>query len=51
MKGQICILKTGIRLHGQQRAEKIIQTCCALYNWQLDVDGLNKHWEDGAKSV
>jgi hypothetical protein len=47
MKGQFRILKTGIRLHGQRPADKIFRTCCALHNWLLNVDGLNKEWENG----
>jgi hypothetical protein len=48
MKGQFRILKTGIRLHGQQPADKIFRTCCALHNWLLyHADGLDKQWENG----
>ena len=51
MKGRFRILKTGIRLHGQRPADKIFRTCCALHNWLLNVDGLDKQWENGARSV
>jgi Plant transposon protein len=51
MKGRFRILKTGIRLHGQQPADKIFRTCCALHNWLLNVDGLDKQWENGVPSI
>ena len=24
---------------------------CALHNWLLNVDGLDKHWENGVRSI
>ena len=33
LKGRWRILKTGIRLHGIEAADKIWLTCCALHNW------------------
>lgn len=39
LKGRLRILKTGIRLHGQESANRIFMTCCALHNWLLHVDG------------
>jgi hypothetical protein len=44
MKGRFRILKSGIRLKGQEAGDKIFLTCCALHNWLLHVDGLDKHW-------
>jgi DDE superfamily endonuclease len=45
LKGRWRILKTGIRLGGVEKADKIFLTCCALHNWLLDVDGLSAPWE------
>lgn len=45
MKGRWRVLKTGIRLHGTDAADKIWATCCALHNWLLEVDGLNEPWD------
>jgi hypothetical protein len=50
LKSRFRILKTGIRLHKQEAADKIFLTCCAIHNWLLDVDGLDKQWEDGVPS-
>ena len=44
MKGRWRILKSGIRLHGTDKADKTWKTCCALHNWLLEVDGLNDRW-------
>ena len=45
LKGRFRILKAGIRLHGVETADKIWLTCCALHNWLLEVDGLDKPWD------
>ena len=45
------MLKTGIRLGGQQAGDRIFLTCCALHNWLLEVDGLDKGWEEGVASM
>jgi len=37
-KGHWRILKTGIRLHGVEVANKISKTCCALHNMLLEID-------------
>jgi hypothetical protein len=50
LKGRWRILKTGIRLHGVDNADKIWLTCCALHNWLLEIDGLDESWEDGVPS-
>jgi DDE superfamily endonuclease len=50
LKSRFRILKTGIRLHRQEAADKIFLTCCALHNWLLDVDGLDPDWREGAPS-
>jgi hypothetical protein len=50
MKGRWRILKSGIRLHGVEAADKIWMTCCALHNWLLEVDGLDDKWENGVPS-
>ncbi|KAG7349035.1 DDE superfamily endonuclease [Nitzschia inconspicua] len=44
MKGRWRILKAGIRVHGTEAADKIWKTCCALHNWLLEADGLDKTW-------
>jgi hypothetical protein len=41
------VLKTGIRLNGQEAADKVFLSCCALHNWLLEVDGLDINWEEG----
>jgi hypothetical protein len=45
LKGRFRVLKSGIRLHGIEAADKIWLTCCALHNWLLEVDGWNQPWE------
>ena len=50
LKGRFRVLKTGIRLHGQNAGDKIFLTCCALHNMLLEVDGLSEGWEDGTPS-
>ena len=50
LKGRWRILKTGIRLHGTEPADKIFKTCCALHNWLLEIDGLDDDWERGVPS-
>lgn len=45
LKGRWRVLKTGIRLHGTEPADKIWATCCALHNWLLEVDGLDEPWD------
>ena len=47
LKGRWRILKSGIRLHGIEAADKIWLTCCALHNLLLDNDGLNGEWTEG----
>jgi hypothetical protein len=47
LKGRWRILKTGIRLHGVEVADKIWKTCCALHNMLLEVDGLDVEWSGG----
>jgi len=44
MKGRWRILKSGIRLHGTDSADKTWMTCCALHNWLLVIDGLDEKW-------
>jgi Plant transposon protein len=51
LKGRWRILKTGIRLHGTENADKIWKTCCALHNMLLEVDGLDEKWEDGVQRI
>ena len=50
MKGRFRILKSGIRLGGFEAADKVFLTCCALHNWLLTIDGLDKQWENGVTS-
>jgi hypothetical protein len=47
LKGQWRILKSGIRLRGTSNPDKVFRTCCALHNLLLDVDGVNKEWNNG----
>ena len=43
LQGRFRILKTGIRLLlGQAPVDKVFLTCCALHNWFLNGDGLDK---------
>ena len=42
--------ETGIRLKGVDVADKIWKTCCALHNWLLETDVLDKCWEQGVAS-
>jgi hypothetical protein len=51
LKGRFRILKTGICLGGQQAGDRIFLTCCALHNMLLEVDGLDKGWEEGVASM
>jgi len=50
LKGHFRILKTGIRLHGVEAADKIWLTCCALHNLLLEADGLSDRWQQGIPS-
>ena len=50
MKGRWRVLKSGIRLHGVDAADRVWMTCCALHNWLLEIDGLDEHWENGVPS-
>jgi hypothetical protein len=50
LKGRWRILKSGIRLHGVDSADKVWLTCCALHNMLIDIDGLDKGWKEGARS-
>lgn len=50
LKGRWRILKTGVRLHGADATDKVWLTCCAFHNWLLEVDGLDKTWQHGARS-
>jgi hypothetical protein len=50
LKGRWRILKAGVRVHGVEKCDQIWLTCCALHNWLLDTDGLDKRWEAGVNS-
>jgi len=50
LKGRWRILKTGVRLEGAIAADRIWLACCALHNMPLEVDGLNKQWDEGTPS-
>ncbi|KAI2511437.1 Plant transposon protein [Fragilaria crotonensis] len=51
LKNRWRILKTGIRLHNTEIADNIWLTCCALHNMLvLNVDGLNRGWQNGVPS-
>ena len=45
LKGCWRILKVGIGLHDISSVDMVWQTCCALHNMLLDIDGLNKPWD------
>ena len=45
LKGRWRVLKTGIRLHGAETADKVWLTCCALHNMLLEADGKSDEWE------
>lgn len=47
LKGRWRLLKAGIRVHGVTKADDIWHTCCALHNFLLEVDGLDKRWQNG----
>ena len=46
LKGRWRVLKTGIRLHGPEAADRIWLTCCALHNKLLHADGLAEEWNE-----
>jgi hypothetical protein len=50
LKGRWRILKTGIRLHTLEAADRFWKMCCALHNMLLDIDGLDEKWVDGVRS-
>jgi hypothetical protein len=50
LKGRFRVLKTGVRIHGIEATDKIWLTCCALHNFLLEEDGLDKEWENGVRS-
>ncbi len=50
LKGRWRILKSGVRVHGTSTPDKVFLTCCALHNWLLEIDGLDKNWENGVQS-
>ena len=50
LKGRFRVLKTGVRLAGTDPADNMFMTCCALHNWLLEIDGLDRQWKDGVES-
>jgi hypothetical protein len=50
IKGRFRILKSPIRTRSIELVGKIWKTCCALHNWLLDTDGLDKEWQCGVIS-
>ena len=50
LKGRFSILKTGVRIRSIQKVDQLFRTCCALHNYLLFVDGLDKGWEEGTES-
>ena len=50
MKGRFCILRYGFRFHTIANCDKMWLTCCALHNLLLDVDGLDKNWNNSPTS-
>jgi hypothetical protein len=51
MKGRFRILKTGIQIHGVKATDKVWLTCCALRNYLLEVNGLDKDWMHGGREI
>ena len=47
LKSRWRILKTGIRVHGIDKCDKVWLTCCALHNMLLEIDGLCSNWTEG----
>lgn len=47
LKGQWRILKSGIRLEGVDKVDKVKLTCCALHNWLLEIEGRLEEWSGG----
>ena len=41
LKGRWRILKTGIRVHGVEKRDQVLKTCCALRNISLEVNGID----------
>ena len=50
MKGRFCILRNGFKFHKIEHCDQLWLTCCALHNMLLNVDGLDKNWENGIRS-
>jgi hypothetical protein len=50
MKGRFQILKAAIRIHGVKATDEVWLTCCALHNYLLEVDCLDKDWIHGVAS-
>ena len=50
LKGRFRVLKTGVRLAGTEPADNMLLTCCALHNWLLEIDELDRQWKDNAES-
>jgi hypothetical protein len=50
LKGRWRILKAGVYLQSAIGIDRVWFTCCALHNWLLEVDGLDKRWESGVAS-
>ena len=50
MKGYFCVLRHGVRKRNIERFDDIWNTCCALYDMLLIIDGLYKNWESSACS-
>ena len=45
LKGRFRILKIGCNLHGIEVCDRMWLTCCALHNFLLVEDGLDKAWD------
>ena len=50
MKGRFAILRNGFRFHMIEHCDQMWLTCCALHNLLLNIDGLDKNWENGVRS-
>ncbi len=47
LKGRFRLLKFGINFASSRVVDNIFQTCCAIHNQLLDVDGLDREWQEG----
>ncbi len=51
LKGCCRILKSGIQVCGTDGPDQVFRTCCASHNKLVDIDGLDKQWEQCVQSI